>query len=31
MEYQKFNNLLGDAMNKPSKFKTRIWVEKNDE
>ena len=31
MKYQKFNNLLGDTMNEPSKFKTRIRVEINDE
>ena len=27
MEYQKVANLLNDASNKPSKFRTRNWVE----
>ena len=27
MEYQKIVNLLNDASNKPSKFRTRNWVE----
>ena len=31
MEYQKIANLLNDESNKPSKFKTRNWVEINDE
>ena len=31
MEYQKIINLLDDTTNKPSKFRTRNWVEKNDE
>ena len=31
MEYQKIANLLNDASNKPSKFRTRNWVEKNDD
>ena len=30
MEYQKMINLLYNMLNKPSKFTTRIWVEKND-
>ena len=30
MEYQKLN-LLDDTTNQPSKFKTRNWVEINDE
>ena len=30
MEYQKIN-LLDDTMNQPSKFRTRNWVEINDE
>ena len=30
-EYQKMDNLLDDVLNKPSKFKTRNWVEANDE
>ena len=30
MEYQKIANLLNDASNKPSKFRTRNWVEIND-
>ena len=29
MEYQKLTNLLDKASNKPSKFKTRNWVEIN--
>ena len=28
MEYQKIVNLLNDESNKPSKFRTKIWVEK---
>ena len=32
MEYQKIANLLDDALsNQPSKFKTKNWVEVNDE
>ena len=31
MEYQKIANLIDDASNQPSKFRTRNWVEKNDE
>ena len=30
MEYQTINNLLNNELNKPSKFRTRNWVEKND-
>ena len=31
MEYQKIPNLLDDESNQPSKFRTRNWVEINDE
>ena len=31
MEYQKIANVLNDASNKPSKFRTRNWVEINDD
>ena len=32
MEYQKIANLIDDdASNQPSKFKTRNWIEINDE
>ena len=31
MEYQKILNLLNDGSSKPSKFKTRNWVEINNE
>ena len=31
MEYQKISNLIDDASNQPSKFKTKNWVEINDE
>ena len=31
MEYQKIGNQLNDEPNKPSKFRTRNWVEINDE
>ena len=31
MEYQKIENLIDDASNHPSKFRTRNWVEINDE
>ena len=27
MEYQKIANLLNDASNQPSKFRTRNWIE----
>ena len=30
MEYQKIANLLDNASNQPSKFRTRNWVEIND-
>ena len=30
MEYQKTANLLNDESNKPSKFRTRNWIEIND-
>ena len=30
MEYQKIANLLNNATNKPSKFRSRNWVEIND-
>ena len=30
MEYLKIANLLNDASNKPSKLRTRNWVEMND-
>ena len=30
MEYQKIANLLDSASNQPSKFRTRNWVEIND-
>ena len=30
MEYQKIANLLNDESNKPSKFRTRNWVEMNE-
>ena len=30
MEYQKIANLLDSASNKPSKFRTKNWVEIND-
>ena len=30
MEYQKIVNLLNDGSNKPSKFRTKSWVEIND-
>ena len=29
MEYQKIINLLDDTTNRPSKFRTRNWVEIN--
>ena len=31
MEYQKIENLLDNASNQPSKFRTRNWVEVNDD
>ena len=31
MEYQKIINLLENTPNKPSKFRTKSWVEVNDE
>ena len=31
MEYQKIANLLNNESNEPSKFRTRNWVEINDE
>ena len=31
MEYQKTANLLNDGSSKPSNFKTRNWVEINDQ
>ena len=31
MEYQKIANLIDEASNQPSKFKTKNWVEINDE
>ena len=31
MEYQKIINLLNNTTNQPSKFRTRVEVEKNDE
>ena len=31
MEYQKIRNLVDDTMNQPSKFRTRNWIEINDE
>ena len=31
MEYQKIANLLDSALNQPSKFRTKNWVEINDE
>ena len=31
MKYQKISNLLNDESNQPSKFRTRNWVEMNDE
>ena len=30
MEYQKISNLIDDASNEPSKFRTKNWVEIND-
>ena len=31
MKYQKIGNLIDDASNQPSKFRTKNWVEINDE
>ena len=31
MEYQKITNLIDDTSNQPSKFRTKNWVEINDE
>ena len=31
MEYQKIINLLDNTPNQPNKFRTKYWVEKNDE
>ena len=31
MEYKKIANLIDDASNQPSKFRTKNWVEINDE
>ena len=31
MEYRKIANLIDDTSNQPSKFRTRSWVEINDE
>ena len=31
MKYQKIANLLNDGSNKPSKFRTKNWVEINDD
>ena len=31
MKYKKIMNFLNDAMNQPSKFKTKNWIEINDE
>ena len=31
MEYQKITNLLDNASNQPSKFKTKNWIEVNDD
>ena len=31
MEYEKISNLLDDVSNKTSKFRTKSWVEINDE
>ena len=31
MEYQKIVNLIDNASSKPSKFRTKNWVEINDE
>ena len=31
MKYEKIANLLGDALNRTSKFKKRKWIEINDD
>ena len=31
MEYQKIANLIDDASNQPSKFRTKNWVKTNDQ
>ena len=31
MDYQKIANLIDDRSNQPSKFRTKCWVEINDE
>ena len=31
MEYQKIRNLLDNTSNQPSKFRTKTWIEINDE
>ena len=31
MEYQKIANLLDNTLDQPSKFRTKYWVEINDE
>ena len=31
MEYQKIINLLNNTPNQPTKFRTKTWVEKNDD
>ena len=31
MEYQKITNLLDNASNQPSKFRTKNWIEINDQ
>ena len=31
MEYQKISNLLDNASDQPSKFRTKNWVEINDD
>ena len=31
MEYQKIANVIDDASNQPSKFRTKNWIEINDE
>ena len=31
MEYRKVTNLLDNTPNQPSKFKTKFWIEINDE
>ena len=31
MEYEKIENLLDDASNRTSKFRTKNWIEINDE